>query len=111
MSAESEMSNCIRPHGLVQLQVFSFYVRTKTDINSLAAQVDPSTNGANVYSLNFPPADKNGFFAFTQNGGIGVDLGETQPWIIQLGTKPGQFNTLADGVILDCYLVLEYTLP
>jgi hypothetical protein len=99
MPAESEMSNCIRPHGLVQLQAFSFYVRTKTDINSLATQVDPSTNGANVYSLNFPP------------GGIGVDLDETQPWIIQLGTKPGQFNTLADGVILDCYLVLEYTLP
>ena len=70
MPAESEMSKCIRPHGLVQLQTFSFYVHTKTDINSLAAQVDPSTNGANVYSLNFPPADKNGFFAFTQNGGI-----------------------------------------
>jgi len=94
----------------IQFQAFSLFVRTKSSVTSLAAQVDPSTNGVNVYPLNFPPLSKGDFFSATQNGGIAVDLDETQPWIIQLGTKPGKFNSLADGGHPRLYLVAEYTL-
>jgi len=39
-----------------------------------------------------------------------VLLDEKQPLLLQLGTQQGQFNTLADSDILDCYVVMEYTL-
>lgn len=71
--------------------------------------MDPSTNGAAVFPLTFGPADSNGFFSVTrtQNGGLGINLDETQPWVVILGTSAGKFNTLADGDIVDCYLVIE----
>lgn len=95
----------------IELQSFSLYVRTASTVTKLAGQVDPSTNGASVFPLTFGPADSNGFYTITQNGGLAIDLDETQPWVIQLGTSAGKFNTLTETDILDCYLVAEYTLP
>jgi hypothetical protein len=95
----------------IELQSFSLYVRTASSVTKLAGQVDPSTNGASVFPLAFGPADSNGFYTITQNGGLAIDLDETQPWVIQLGTSAGKFNTLTESDILDCYLVAEYTLP
>jgi hypothetical protein len=54
--------------------------------------------------------DKNGFHTAQQNGGLALALDQAQPWVLQIGTKPGQFNTLTDGDVLDCYLLVEYTL-
>jgi hypothetical protein len=97
----------------IQIQGFSLFVRAP-NITSLAAQVDPTTAGTSVFNLTFGPADKNdpknGFFTAEQNGGLGIGLDPTQPWTIQLGLKQGQFNSLNDGDILDCYLVVQYTL-
>jgi hypothetical protein len=63
----------------------------------------------NVQSFNFAPRDGNGFF-LTGSIEIQTLIDETQPWLLQLGTTQGQFNTLKDTDILDCYLVAEYTL-
>jgi hypothetical protein len=94
----------------IELESFSLYVRTASTVNTLAGQVDPSTNGASVFPLAFGPADSNGFFKVTQNGGLAINLDETQPWTIQLGKTAANFNTLSEADILDCYLVAEYTL-
>ena len=73
-------------------------------------QIDPGTGGTTVSPLTFGPADANGFRTARLNGGLGLAFDPTQPWIIELGTKAGQFNTMNDGDVLDCYLVVEYTL-
>ena len=84
-------------------------MRAKSTVPTLAGQLDPSTNGANVQSFNFAPMDGNGFF-LTGRIEIQTLIDETQPWLLQLGTTQGQFNTLKDTDVLDCYLVTEYTL-
>jgi hypothetical protein len=94
----------------IQIQGFALVVRTAAAITTLAMQIDPGTAGSNVYQPAFTPVDKNGFRTAMQNGGLGLPLDPTQPWIVQIGTKPAQFNTLKDGDILDCYLLIEYTL-
>jgi hypothetical protein len=99
----------VGPDKHIQLEAISLFVRTKPAIATLAAQLDPTTNGANVYKIPFPGADKNGFYNAGQDG-LGFLLDETQPCLLQLGTQQGLFNTLADGDILDCYMVVEYTL-
>jgi hypothetical protein len=93
----------------IQLEAVWLFVRTEPAIATLAARLDPTTNGANVYQIAFPPADANGFYSASQDG-LGFLLDETQPFLLQLGTQQGQFNSLADGDILDCYTVVEYTL-
>ena len=94
----------------IEIQSFSLVVRTTLSIASLAVKIDPGTAGASVYTLNFPPADKNGFYSVQQDGGLALAFDAAQPWMIQIGTKPGQFNTLRDGDVLECYLLMEYTL-
>ena len=94
----------------IQVQGFSLVVRTTSSITSLAAQVDPGTGGTNVVPLNNFISKGNGFRVTQQNGGLALTLDPTQPWMIQIGTRAGQFNTLNDGDVLDCYLLIEYTL-
>jgi hypothetical protein len=86
-------------------------VRTVASITSpIAGQLDPGTGGSNVYPLTFKAPDKNGFSTAEQDGGLGLAFDPTKPWIIRLGTSPGQFNTLTDGDVLDCHLLVKYTL-
>ncbi len=101
----------IAQNRAIQVQGFSLVVRTIPSITSaLAGTVDPGTSGANVFTMHFPPPDKNGFSTAQQDGGLAIGFVPTQPWVIQLGTKPNQFNTLSEGDVLDCYLLVEYTL-
>jgi hypothetical protein len=93
----------------IQLESVRLVVRTKPAIGTLAAQLDASTNGANLYKLAFAPADANGFFIIEQDN-LGFLLDPGQPWLLQLGTQQGQFNTLVDGDISEAYMVVEYTL-
>ena len=99
----------LAPDKSVQLEAFRIAVRAKSTVPTLAGQLDPSTNGANVQSFNFAPMDGNGFF-LTGRIEIQTLIDETQPWLLQLGTSQGQFNSLNESDILDCYLVTEYTL-
>ncbi len=66
----------------IELQSFSLYVRTVPTDTKLAGQVDPSTKGTSVFRLTFGPVDNNGFYTVTQNGGLAIDLDETQSWVI-----------------------------
>ena len=99
----------LAPDKDVQLEAFRFAVRAKSTVATLAGQLDSSSNGASIQSFNFAPMDTNGFF-LTGRIEAQMLMDETQPWTLQLGTTQGQFNTLKDADILDCYLVAEYTL-
>ena len=96
----------------IQVQGFSLVVRTNPSITAaIAGTLDPGTSGANVFSLNFAPPDKTtGFSTAQQDGGLAIGFDPTQAWVFHLGTKPNQFNTLQEGDVLDCYLLVEYTL-
>jgi hypothetical protein len=93
----------------IQIQGFSLWVRTNSSVTSLASQIDPGTGGGSVFHPNFTTAG-NDFRVAQQNGGLALTFDPTQPWVIQIGTRPGQFNTLNDGDVLDSYLLIEYTL-
>jgi hypothetical protein len=41
----------------------------------------------------------------------GTIFDETQPWEVELTKTPGNFNTLTDAEVAECYMVVEYTLP
>jgi hypothetical protein len=94
----------------ILVQGFSLVVRMISSITSLTARVDPGTGGASIFPINFGSADSNGFYTAQKNGGLALNFDPTQPWVIQIGTSAGQFNTLNAGDVLDCYLLIEYTL-
>lgn len=99
----------LAPDKSIQLEAFRIAVRAKSTVPTLAGVLDPSTNGGNAQTFNFLPPDANGFF-FTGRIEIQTLIDDTQPWMLQLGTTQGQFNTLKDTDIMDCYLIAEYTL-
>jgi hypothetical protein len=41
----------------------------------------------------------------------GTPFDEALPWQIQLTKTQGNFNTLTDAEVAECYMLVEYTLP
>jgi hypothetical protein len=99
----------LAPNKSIQLEAFRMAVRARSTVPSLAGKLDPSSNGADIQTFNFAPMDVNGFF-LTARIEAQVPMDEAHPWVLQLGATQGQFNTLSEGDILNCYLVAEYTL-
>jgi len=99
----------LAPDKDIQLEAFRVAVRAGASVPTLAGKLDPSSNGTAVQTFNFAPMDPNGFFL---TGRIESQLlmDESQSWILQLGTTQGQFNTLKDTDVLDCYLIAEYSM-
>jgi GH18 family chitinase len=93
----------------IEIKGFSLWARTISSVASLACQIDPGTGGGSIFQPNFTTAG-NGFRVAQQDGGLVLTFDPTQAWVVQIGTSPGQFNTLTDGDVLDCYLLVEYTL-
>ncbi len=68
----------LAPNKSIQLEAFRVAVRTRSTVPSLAAKLDPSSNGADIQTFNFAPMDANGFF-LTGRIEAQVPLDETQP--------------------------------
>jgi hypothetical protein len=96
------------------IQLESLHVVARTDDNTaLTVQIDPPVGSGPANQIKLPPAPAAGSARFQVNASpnLGsVPLDETKPWSIQMTKTPPNFSTLTESEIIECYLVVEYTL-
>ena len=97
----------------IDIQRLTLVARTD-DRQQLIAQLDPPIGSlaADRITLDALPAseDPSGFHVGKSRDVSGTLLDESQPWELQLTKTPGNFSTLTDAEVAECYMVAEYTL-
>ena len=92
----------------VLINAITFMARTRTKEN-LVAVLDPPIGSAEVDEIALAATTDPDVFHVGQKAGLNTPFNETQVWKLRMKKGAGSFNDLIESDIVECYMIVDYT--